>query len=156
MRSSGAIWRPAPGVSMPDPRAVPVDTSEISKYFAERAVWDGVQPLLLSIACFLMGAGLLYAVWLYRHRDRHPLPHATFHRLARAMGLSLGQRLRLWWVARRRGLPSPIALMLCPATFDHHVGGYLGRSAEPTHADDTVKAFSQIRRCLFGSDRAIP
>ncbi len=155
MSTTHPLW-PTPRFAMPDSRAAPVDPGEISKYFNERAMWDGAQPLLLSIACFLMGAGVLYAVWLYRHRDRHPLPHATFHRLARAMGLSLGQRLRLWWVARRRGLPSPITLMLCPATFDHHVGGYLGRTALPTRQSDTQTGFCLIRQQLFGSDRAIP
>jgi len=141
---------------LPDPRAVPVEPRQISAYFTQRAVWDGVQPLLLSLACFLLGAGVLYGLWLYRHRDRHPLPHMTFHRLGRAMGLSLGQRLRLWWVARVRRLPTPITLLLCPATYDHHVGVYLGRSMEAAGREGQAHGFHLIRGRLFGSGGAIP
>jgi len=139
-----------------DPRVVPVEPREISSYLTQRAVWDGVQPLLLSLACFLLGAGVLYALWLYRHRDRHPLPHMTFHRLGRSMGLSLGQRLRLWWVARVRRLPSPITLMLCPATYDHHIGAYLGRPLGLADREGSEHGFHLIRRRLFGSGGAIP
>jgi len=139
-----------------DPRVAPVEPREISSYLTQRAVWDGAQPLLLSLACFLLGTGLLYALWLYRHRDRHPLPHMTFHRLGRAMGLSLGQRLRLWWVARARRLPTPITLMLCPATYDHHVAAYLGRPLAAAEREGAEHGFDLMRRRLFGPGGANP
>lgn len=129
-----------------DPRLMPGDPGRISAYFNQRAPWEGLPPLLLSLACLLMGAALLYGLWLYRHRDRHPLPQMTYHRLARAMGLSLGQRLRLWRVARRRGLASPITLMLCPATFDHHVEAYRRSRASLRWGGGR---FDRIRQRLF-------
>ncbi len=127
-----------------------VDPVAVSEAILNSRQINDAGPFALCMGFMLMSAAVLYALWLYRHRDQHPLPRFTYHRIARLMGLSLSQELRLWWLGRSCGLPSPVTLMLCPATFDHHVNAYFSRfQAAPKPGRQRLAA---IRQQLFPSD----
>jgi len=133
-----------------DRKAAPVNPSEVSEAFLNAKPWDGSASMFLALGFFLLGAGVLTVLWLYRHRDEHPLPRLTYLRLTRGLGLGLGDALRLWWVSRSCRLPTPITLLLCPATFDHHAEAYSARF--PRDAAASIRArLRAIRDRAFAS-----
>jgi len=141
------LWASGP-VPGSDRRVAPVDPAQVSQAFLKAKPWDGAESMFLAMGFVLLGAAVLTALWLYRHRDRHPLPRLTYLRLTRGLGLGLADALRLWWVSRSCRLPTPITLLLCPATFDHHTAAYLARF--PREAGASIRAsLRAIRSRVF-------
>lgn len=105
------------------------------------------------IALVLVGVLLLiFGLWLGQRRRRgevHAAPIATFRKVAGALGLPLSDQVLLIRLAHQENLPSPITLLLSPATLAHHashhaaqLNGRRGRALL-----DRTEAISQV---LFG------
>lgn len=86
-------------------------------------------------AVLLAGAGVAMLAWVIvaairRDRARHG---PTVRSLARALGLSAGQRRLLDRVARAAGLSSAGSLLISRGCFDRAVKRYVGRFGRPEH-----------------------
>lgn len=70
----------------------------------------------------LMGGALLvylgYVAW--RRVRVRVLPLTAYNRVARRMGLGPAERWVLWRAAKAEGLASPLTLLVCAATLEHH------------------------------------
>lgn len=100
----------------------------------------GVLLVLLS--------GISLFGWLRQQRLR---PHTlvVFNRVAREAGLNWGDRRLLWQIGKRVGLPTPLALMLCPGTLGQCARDYAKQHRKRRATLDLARAAS-IRRHLFG------
>ncbi len=108
-----------------------------------------------ATAKWLMGLGAalvvaLLALWLWErhklHRDR-PRPIRIFLRTARGAGLAAADLWLLYRIARRRGLPSPLTLLLSPATLGHHAQLYCS-GASPRRQARVMGRVAKIQRTL--------
>lgn len=98
--------------------------SEVSESFVNNRFdlpWSivivGLGAILAAIA-----AVSLYRWWQRRNDD--PTPLVLFSAIARKAGLSWGERLLLWRIARNQKLETPIALLLARGTLRHHAAGF--------------------------------
>ncbi|MHC4994534.1 MAG: hypothetical protein ACYTGQ_05710 [Planctomycetota bacterium] len=112
----------------------------------EELRFDLLGYLLMALSLLLLGRLL----WVWRIRVfRWMEPWRLYARVSRELGLSVADRWRLWRVARREGLCSPITLLLSEATLRHHAERYLdgmgARNAEVERRQ--VEALSER---LFG------
>jgi hypothetical protein len=83
----------------------------------------GEVVLALGGLVLALAVGLWLAERRRLRRERsHPL--ALFQRLAVEMDLGWSDRWLLIRMARRQGLPSPLTLLLSPATFEYHARAY--------------------------------
>lgn len=92
-------------------------------------VWhsDGIMDARYLIAALAIVGGVLLvasSVRAYHHRDRRSRPLLVFMHLARVLPLSWSDQWLLWRIARFQQLPSPLTLMLSPATLRHHALTY--------------------------------
>ncbi len=100
---------------------------EVFRQIAEH--WDGQAVLPLPWVLIGMGllllllSGLSLAHW-WRRRDSRPAPWRVFCRVSHELGLEWSQRWLLWRIARRQGLPTPLALLISPGTLTHHAEAY--------------------------------
>lgn len=94
-------------------------------------------------------SGLSLLGWVRQQRLR---PHklVVFNRVAREAGLNWTDRKLLWQIGKRVGLPTPLALMLCPGTLGHCARHYAHQRGKRRATLDLARAAS-IRRHLFGS-----
>ena len=87
------------------------------------------QPLLPVLLVVLAAVSLLLAgLWLwerYRRRALRARPLSTFHQIAREMGLNIADQWLLTRIAHAAKLPTPLALLLSPATLLHHANHYV-------------------------------
>ena len=76
---------------------------------------------LLMILGVVVGVLVGRQLWLnYRHARLRIRPLLLFLVVARESGLSRIEQWRLWQIARRTGLTSPITLMICESTLRAH------------------------------------
>lgn len=127
----------------------PASLEKISESWGDSTSLFPTSWLLVALGAALALTAL--AAWL-RHRkkrrDAPPPPAAAWKRLALHVGLSLPQRHLLARVARADRLPSPLTLMTCPATFDHHARRYLERH-DPDKARLLDDRLQDVRDRLF-------
>jgi hypothetical protein len=95
------------------------------RVFGDEGFWpDGTTlPLrpILTVAIVLLAGLLIYYGWRrYRQLRGDLAPLWTYHQLASRTGLSLDDQWFLWRLSRRAKLGSPITLLICAATLDHH------------------------------------
>lgn len=95
------------------PKALPSD------YWTLAGVALGVT---LLIAALTTGSSLLARL---RQPAHSAAPLRLFLHVAGELGLTSAQKLALIRIARRQRLASPLTLLVCPQTFDHHVSQYL-------------------------------
>lgn len=110
---------------------------------------------MIPLEWIAIAAGLIIvaitAISLYRwHRTRHlrSNPPMVFHRVAREAGLSWSQQVLLWRIARQQSLPTPLTLMLSPATLDHHARLYVAHHS-PRGGSAVLDRVAKIHRKLF-------
>lgn len=100
----------------------------------------------------MMGVGLLVVgrwVWMWRGRLlRWMEPWRVYGRVARGVGLTLGERVLLWRISRSLGLVSPITLLLSESTMRHHTDRYLG-DLSARHKQVERRVVESIRMRLF-------
>lgn len=108
--------------------------------------WDvvivGLGAILAAIA-----AVSLYRWWQNRNDD--PTPLVLFSAIARKAGLSWGERLLLWRIARRQKLDSPIALLLARGTLRHHANLF-AQHLSPRGRDRLTYRIEKLSERLFG------
>jgi len=108
--------------------------------------WDvvivGLGAILAAIA-----AVSLYRWWQRRNDD--PTPLVLFSAIARKAGLSWGERLLLWRIARRQKLDSPIALLLARGTLRHHANLF-AQHLSPRGKDQLTHRIEKLSERLFG------
>lgn len=81
----------------------------------------------IGAALFASVVVLVLVLWMWERLRRGTAelgPLRTFHQLADALGLRWTERRLLIQIARYYGLPSPITLLLSPATMDYYVQAY--------------------------------
>ena len=101
--------------------------------------------MLLALAMVLAaGVAITYCRTLVRRLE----PLVIYHRVARAVGLSLIEQHQLWRIARRTGLTSPLTLLLSATTLEHHAEQYL-LALPPKQAAAARERVRQIGARLF-------
>lgn len=121
--------------------------AEISRHFGSGGGFS-FEWLLIAVGLVLFAIGVvsLRTWWKTRHLRSSPL--LVFNRVAAACGLSLGDRVLLWRIARQQALPTPLTLLLSPTTLRHHARayadarGFAGRAA-------LMQRVATLRRRLF-------
>jgi len=112
---------------------------------------DGLIPthwlLIAAGMVLLLLSALSIANW-WKHRGENAHPLLVFSNTAQIVGLSYRQRWALLKVARNQSLASPLTLMLCATTFDHHVRGYL-ESCLSLRRESARRQLQDIRVALF-------
>lgn len=77
--------------------------------------------LLLVAACILFGILLImYSMRTFKQRKHSAHPLTTFNVIAAELKLSMSEKWLLVRIARQQDLPTPLALLLSPATLRHH------------------------------------
>lgn len=104
-------------------------------------LWLGI---LLAIAIV---AGVIYHV-VYRHTHRVSKPMQVFTHAANHMALDRAERRLLAAIAAYEKLPTPLTLMLCQGTLEHHWDNY-ARHQPPLRRDKAMTILESIRRKLF-------
>lgn len=107
-----------------------------------------VYPVMIFAAALCSAGGWRW----YRTRHLRSKPLLTFHQLATAMGVTLGDQWFLTRIARRGGLPTPLALMLCPTTMRHHAARFAER-ASPQRRAKVMARVSGIEHRIFREGR---
>jgi hypothetical protein len=119
---------------------------------------------LMSVWSFLVLAAMLAAlitgIWAWRHARAgveagagglRSKPMLIFHQIARETGVGPKDEWLLIKVARQQVLPTPLALLLSPGTFDHHVRRYL-LTVSPKRLPQVSERLGQLGRFLFSED----
>lgn len=107
------------------------------------------KPVLIAVGVL---AAVLGAVWfrktnkLRRQRNR---PIRIFSDIVADFGLTSPDRRLLTRIARQQQLPSPLTLILSPATFDHHVQRHCATLGISSQSRFTQR-LQRIRQALFG------
>lgn len=128
----------------------PKEAIDISTMFKEHWHSDDLVDtnILLIAACMLFGVLLIiYSVRAYqrRHEQAHPL--TTFNAIAAELQLSVGEKLTLIRIARHDNLPTPLALLLSPATLHHHAKSFAA-DLGPAARQKVIFRVRQIRKRL--------
>lgn len=105
---------------------------------------------------FAVGLAALLAVtwWVYRLALADARRYGSqCRRLARGLGLSLGQLLLINGIARRQGLLNASGLLISRGTFDHHTARFLTASSSKARSgSNAARRIASIRRRLFDAD----
>lgn len=104
--------------------------------------------LLIAIGVVLVALSLVSLHRWWNTRDERPAPTLAFLEVCAAVGLSWGDRLFLWRIARQQRLPSPLTLMLCPITLHHHGKAYAEAVGLANRAA-RLRRVASLRRRLF-------
>ena len=108
--------------------------------------WRWIAVAGSAVALVVLG------LWLWKRsqsRDLRTAPILTFRRVAAALGLGLSDQLMLIRIARHEALPSPLTLVLSPATLAHHASHYTERLSPPLRPHVLARVAS-ISTALFG------
>lgn len=119
---------------------------------------DGLLPILplliaglvLVTVLLVVRSGLLQRFWHGRY-----VPVKTFLDAAGGWRLASSDKWFVVRIARRLGLPGPLALLVSPETFDHHTRAYQG-SVDRQTRNRLDARIARIRHAAFGdhSDHA--
>lgn len=123
---------------------------EIAKFFWPQ---DGqtlpLRPVLVMLTLLAGVCGVVWSIKAIRRGGHRSEPVRLFNQAASRLGLSWSQRWTLYRIAQRRGLSSPMTLLVCDAVLTFHadqlaqdMGGGAG-----AHLQRQVAA---IRDRLFG------
>lgn len=103
-----------------------------------------IYPIMILAVVFIGVGG-----WRWRQtRHLRSKPLLTFHQLATSLGVTLGDQWFLARIARRSGLPTPLTLMLCPATMRHHAAQFV-QHASPQRRAKVMARTSGIEHHIF-------
>jgi len=102
--------------------------SEFQRLWQDRSslIYQPLLPVLLVVLAVI--SVLLAGLWLWERRRQRTLrarPISTFHQVAREMGLSIPDQWLLSRIAHAAKLPTPLTLLLSPATLLHHANPYV-------------------------------
>ncbi len=143
--------QPNPGDVLPEGYGGLSRASDVFRpeFFDSSRLFDFRWLLLVALLVLLAGV----ALWLYRLHRRKVLttgPMGLFHRTANELGLGLTEQWLLYRVATQQGLPTPLTLLLSPATLRRH--GYAYASQLPLHKrEDFLAHFERLATKIFGS-----
>lgn len=143
-------WVLQRALSMDDGRLFTADPGEVGRAAIRNGSGMHVEYALIAIGLLLtVMSTVSLAIWIKRQKVR---PHrlVVFNRIARRMGLTWRDRLVLWRVGRRTGLPTPLAMMLCPGTMGTHARSYARSATFKRHGTLTLARVASIRRHVFG------
>ena len=76
-------------------------------------------------------------------------PAAVFRRVAGELGLARADQRLLGKIAQSQGLPSPLTLLLSPATLGHHVAAHTADMA-PNRRDQVLDRVAALEQQVFG------
>lgn len=127
-------------------RASLEDISASRDPFRVNLPWE-VMLIILGLLVLLIALLSIRRWWGRRNTD--PTPLMIYSAIARKAGLSFGDRVLLWRIARKRELATPITLLLARGALDHHAKAY--RAALSHSASGRVgRRIDRIRGELFG------
>lgn len=119
--------------------------------------WKLESGPLFSPAPILVAAGVLLvviaAMRIVQLRRRHQLRQGVmsiFHHVATQAGLDLQTQWLLVRIARHQSLPSPLTLLVCDATLQHHGRAFL-QTLSPARRRRPADRLARLRRLLWES-----
>lgn len=123
---------------------------QISDNFGGHAIIPVQWVLIAAGLLMLVMAGLSLRVW-WQTRHERSSPLSVFNKVAGDCGLTPGERLMLWRIARRRGLASPLTLMVSPTTLRHHARASCEHRGSGRRVRE-MRRVAALRRKLFAED----
>ncbi len=100
---------------------------QMSDHFSGSGLFNATSALI-AIGLLLTVAGL-WVAWRRRQtRERRSHPAAVFKTIANQLGLGAVDRWRLRRIAKAESLPTPLTLLLSPATLTHHTRAYAAKA----------------------------
>lgn len=101
--------------------------------------------LILIASVLVIGLSASSIIRWVKTRHLRSAPLMAFHQIASELGVSLSDQWLLHRVASQQLLPSPVTLLLSPATFDHHARSFVAAQPEPARpaADARLQAIRQ-------------
>ena len=129
-------------------QALPLSLQEISRSWNQTQTLFPLSWLMVSLGAAL--AIVAVAVWLRKRRQRIDTPSASdlWRSFAERAGLGFRDRRLLERISRQQRLPSPLTLLVCPATFDHHAARY-AEQAGTGGPDELRRRVTSLRQRLF-------
>ena len=127
---------------------LPLSLEEISRSWAQSQSLFPTSWLLVSLGGAMAIVAL--AVWLKKRRQRIASPTAAdlWRSFAERSGLGLSDRRLLERVSRQQRLPSPLTMLVCPTTFDHHAEQYAEQRGD-ARREDLRRRLRVLRHRLF-------
>ena len=135
------------GESGPEP-TLPLSLREVSRSWSETQSLFPTSWLLISLGAAM--AIIAVAVWLKKRRQRieHPSAADVWRNFAERLELGFWDRRLLERISRQQRLPSPLTLLVCPTTFDHHAAAFAEELREGRR-EDVARRLHPLRQRLF-------
>lgn len=129
-------------------QTLPLSLREISRSWNQTHTLFPLSWLMVSLGAAL--AIMAVAVWLRKRRQRIDTPSASdlWRSFAERAGLGFRDRRLLERISRQQRLPSPLTLLVCRATFDHHAARYAEQSGA-SGPDELRRRVTSLRQRLF-------
>ena len=112
----------------------------------------GHTGLVFFLIAFLIGLLVLVLYRRYQGRAHRSKPMLTYHSIAEQVGIEWRDEVLLARIARARGLPSPLTLMVSRGTLLHHTEQYAA-TLSPRAASRTKRRTEALARLIFGDER---
>lgn len=103
-----------------------VDLKEVQDHFSSSQMIP-IEWILLAAGIVLVGISVLSLVRWWKTRHERSNPTLVFIQIGLRMGLGVADMWLLYRIARQQKLPTPLTLMLSPATLDHHTDRFVAR-----------------------------
>ncbi|MEX0777105.1 MAG: hypothetical protein WD042_15480 [Phycisphaeraceae bacterium] len=121
----------------------------ISEAFVNERFGVPTAGLVICAVVLAVLLGLGVRRW-WGQQQGQAAPLRTFSHIAGDLGLTWVEQWLLWRIARQQQLPTPLTLLISPATLDHHAGRYVQSLASPRQVQRAEAKTQAIRRRLFG------
>lgn len=126
-----------------------VDLKEVQNHFSSSQMIP-IEWILLAAGIVLVGISLLSLIRWWKTRHERSSPMLVFFQVALRMGLGVLDGWLLYRIARQQRLPTPLTLMLTPATLEHHTDRFVARFS-PGRAEMVRHRVRSIEQRLFGA-----
>ena len=112
-----------------------------------------IQWIVLAAGMLLVSFSVISLYRWWKSGQIWSSPLVIFYRLASDVGLDMSDQWLLWCIARREDLPSPLTLLMSPATLAHHARRY-AEHVSPRRSRLVLDHAGAIGRKLF-TDQAV-
>ncbi len=125
-----------------------VDLKEVQNHFNSSQMIP-VEWILLAAGLVLVAISVMSLVRWWKTRHERSNPMLVFVQVAVRMKLGVADAWLLYRVARQQKLPTPLTLLVCVGTFEHHTSSYAARCS-PARSAMIQRHARRIARRLFG------
>ncbi len=110
-----------------------------------------VTPIVVAVLCLVAALAIMWGWRSGRLPGRRWTRLKVYRRVIGDFGFSGAEKRLLVSIARQQRLPSPLALLLSAATFEHHAQAF-GQTVRPQRRGRFDTCVAHIRQVVFGPD----